>query len=50
LGRNWFYRQNSHLVTPIAGTFQDANGENIEAWNEFEEEGPSYYVIGSHAG
>jgi phage terminase large subunit len=50
LGRNWFYRQNSHLVTPIAGTFQDANGDNIEAWNEFEEEGPSYYVIGSHAG
>jgi hypothetical protein len=49
LGRNWWYAKNSHMVVPIAGTFQDANGDNYGDF-EYEEELPPYYVIGSNAG
>ena len=49
LGRNWWYAKNSHMVVPIAGTFQDANGDSYNDF-EYEEELPPYYVIGSHAG
>jgi hypothetical protein len=49
LGRNWWYAKSSHMVTRIAGTFQDANGDNYGDF-EYEEELPPYYVIGSNAG
>ena len=49
LGRNWFFRQNSHLVTPRAGLFQDANGNNSDEF-EYEDDLPPYYVVGSNAG